>query len=67
MQLLRTITLATTVSLLTACGGGSGGGDETPQGRTLKAGDRAYAEELAISAGEGSKSLISLKTSLSRP
>ena len=58
MKLLKAIALSTTFSLLTACGGG-GGGDEDPQARILEAGDKDYAEELAISAGEGSKSLAS--------
>ena len=57
MKLLKAIALSTTFSLLTACGGG-GDGDEDPQARSLEAGDKAYAEELAISAGEGSKSLV---------
>jgi len=57
MKLLKAVALSTTFSLLTACGGGGGGGED-PQARTLEAGDKAYAEELAISAGEGSKSLV---------
>lgn len=62
MKLLKAITISTTFSLLTACGGGGDGGED-PQARTLEAGDKAYAEELAISAGEGSKSVISAKSS----
>lgn len=58
MRSLKALALVTSVSILTACGGGSGGGED-PQSRTLEAGDKTYAEELAISAGEGSKSLVS--------
>ncbi|MBL4607935.1 MAG: hypothetical protein JKY01_08930 [Pseudomonadales bacterium] len=56
MKKLTTLALITTFSILTACGGGSGD-SETPPTRTLGDGDRSYAEELAIAAGEGSKSL----------
>ena len=58
MEIFKKLGVIAAISLLSACSGGSNNSKEIAE-TTLVTGDTGYAEELAIAAGESSKSLIS--------